>query len=75
METTLIILIAINIGASLLSPLVVSAAYFLRHIKKSSCCSGSIELGDNKSDKEIKTGLECQYTGNKTIEEIKNKIL
>ena len=73
METTLIILIAINIGASLLSPLVVSAAYFLRHIKKSSCCSGSIELGDNKSEKEIKTGLEGQHTSIKIIEEIVKK--
>ena len=73
METTLIILIAINIGASLLSPLVVSAAYFLRHIKKSSCCSGSIELGDNKSEKEIKTGLEGQHTSIKIIEGIAKK--
>ena len=73
METTLIILIAINIDASLLSPLVVSAAYFLRHIKKSSCCSASIELGDNKSEKEIKTGLEGQHTSIKIIEEIAKK--
>ena len=73
METTLIILIAINIGASLLSPLVVSAAYFLRHINKSSCCSASIELGDNKSEKELKTGLEGPQTGIKIIEEIVKK--
>ena len=72
METTLIILIAINIGASLLSPLVVSAAYFLRHIKKSSCCSGSIELGDNKSEQELKPVYDANAAG-KIIEEIIKK--
>ena len=41
---TQIILLIVNIIISALSPIIVAIASLLRHIKKSSCCGGDVEI-------------------------------
>ena len=41
---TQIILLIVNIIISALSPIIVAIASLLKHIKKSKCCGGSVEI-------------------------------
>lgn len=39
-----LVLSAVSLVVSAISPLVVAAAYFIQHIKSSQCCGGKAEL-------------------------------
>jgi len=44
METTIIVLICVNIGASLLAPLVTASAHFIDRLTRSNCMGNTVEL-------------------------------
>lgn len=72
METATIILISLNIAASLISPLIISLGYFIKHIKKSQCCGSIVELERSPSDSNIDESTALNRT--RLILLIKNNI-
>ena len=50
METTIIILACVNIAATLITPVIISVAYFIKHISYSECCGSIVELKDKIND-------------------------
>ena len=52
MEVTVVVLICVNIAASLLGPIVTGVGYFITHIAKSTCCGNTLEM--YKTNEEVK---------------------
>ena len=47
----IIILSAVNIVASLVSPIILATAYFINRIKTSDCCNSHLELSSPTNEK------------------------
>lgn len=64
MEVATIIISSLTLGVSCITPIITASAFFISHIKKSSCCGSYVELETDR-DKKKPHDLESSPIVNK----------
>lgn len=68
MEVATLVIAGLNLICTAMAPIIVGGAYLLKHVKKSDCCGGSIEVEHSpreetkkRKSKPIDIGGESMY--------------